>query len=144
MEDDYGVLPIPKYDAGQSQYMSFVNGAVSMLVVPSVCPDPERTGILLEGLASESWRNVYDALFEITAKSKSARDPDSSRMMDLVMANRVFDLGYSHLYSQGWVQFVRDLLASKSTDVASMWAKNEKIMNKMLEKVIEAYEKNNE
>ena len=65
-------------------------------------------------------------------------------MMDLVMANRVFDLGYSHLYSQGWVQFVRDLLASKSTDVASMWAKNEKIMNKMLEKVIEAYEKNNE
>lgn len=144
MEDDYGVLPIPKYDAGQSQYMSFVNGAVSMLVVPSVCPDPERTGILLEGLASESWRNVYDALFEITAKSKSARDPDSSRMMDLVMANRVFDLGYSHMYDQGWVQFVRDLLVKGSTDVASMWAKNEKIMNKMLNKVIEAYEKNNE
>ena len=143
MEDDYGVLPIPKYDTDQSQYMSFVNGAVAKLVVPAVCPDPDRTAILLEGLAAESWRNVYDALFEITAKSKSARDPDSSRMMDLVMANRVFDLGYSHLWDQAWVQFVRDLLVKGSTDVASMWAKNEKIMNKMLQKVIDAYEENN-
>ena len=30
------------------------------------------------------------------------------------------------------------------TNKKILWAKNEKIMNKMLEKVIEAYEKNNE
>ncbi|MBR4204602.1 MAG: hypothetical protein IKQ92_03915 [Clostridia bacterium] len=144
MEDDYGVLPMPKYNELQERYMSFVNGAVAMLVVPSVCPNPERTGILLEGIAAESYRHVYDALFEVTAKAKSSRDPESTRMMDLVMACRVFDLGYSHMYDQAGVQFVRDLLVQKSTDIASYTTRAFKPMAKMLQKIVEAYEKSNE
>ena len=142
MEDDYGVVPMPKYDTAQSQYMSFVNGAACMVAVPASVEDPVRTGVLLEGIASESWRSVREALFEITAKAKSARDADSTRMMDLVMENRVFDLGYSHLYDQGYVHFVRDLLSSGKTDVASTLQKNRKVMEKVLTKLIEAYEKN--
>ena len=122
--------------------MSFVNGSQSLVTVPATCPNPERTGILLEGLAADSWRYVYDALFEVTAKSKTARDQDSSRMMDIVMENRVFDLGYSHMWDQPAVQFVRDLLAAGSTDVASTLTRNEKIMTKTLDKIIKAYEKN--
>ena len=142
MEDDYGVLPMPKFDAAQSQYMSFVNGAACMIAVPASVENPERTGILLEGIASESWRNVREALFEITAKSKSSRDADSTRMMDLVMENRVFDLGYSHMYDQVYVHFVRDLLASGSTEVASTLQRNQKVIDKALERIINAYEKN--
>ena len=122
--------------------MSFVNGAVCMLAVPMTILDPERTGILCEGLAVESYKNVRDALFEVTAKSKSARDADSTRMMDLVMATRVFDLGYSHMYDQSLVNFVRDLLQRDSTDVASTIEKGIKPVQKKLEKIIEAYEKN--
>lgn len=142
MEDDYGVLPMPKLDTTQEKHMSFVNGAVSMLAVPMTIEDPVRTGILVEGLAVESYRNIRDALFEVTAKSKSARDEDSTRMMDLVMETRVFDLGYSHMYDQSLVNFVRDLLQRDSTDVASTIQKGEKPMAKRLEKIIEAYEKN--
>ena len=142
MEDDYGVVPMPKLDTNQEKHMSFVNGAVSMLTVPMTIEDPERTGVLVEGLAVESYRNIREALFEVTAKSKSARDEDSTRMMDLVMETRVFDLGYSHMYDQSLVNFVRDLLQKDSTDVASTIQKGEKPMAKKLEKIIEAYEKN--
>ena len=142
MEDDYGVVPIPKLDTAQEKHMSFVNGAVSMLAVPMTIEDPDRTGVLVEGLAVESYRNIREALFEVTAKSKSARDEDSTRMMDLVMETRVFDLGYSHMYDQSLVNFVRDLLQRDSTDVASTIQKGEKPMAKRLEKIIEAYEKN--
>ena len=122
--------------------MSFVNGAAAMVAVPKSIEDPERTGILLEGLASESWKNVREALFEITAKAKSSRDEDSTRMMDLVMAVRVFDFGYSHMYDQGGTHFVRDLLASGSTDVASTLQRSQKVMVKILEKCVTAYENN--
>ena len=142
MEDDYGVGPMPKLDTNQEKHMSFVNGAVSMLTVPMTIEDPERTGVLVEGLAVESYRNIREALFEVTAKSKSARDEDSTRMMDLVMETRVFDLGYSHMYDQSLVNFVRDLLQKDSTDVASTIQKGEKPMAKKLAKIIEAYEKN--
>ena len=142
MEDDYGVVPMPKLDNTQEKHMSFVNGAVAMLAVPMTIEDPVRTGILVEGLAVESYRNIRDALFEVTAKSKSARDADSTRMMDLVMETRVFDLGYSHMYDQSLVNFVRDLLQKDSTDVASTIEKGIKPMQKKLDKIIEAYEKN--
>ena len=142
MEDDYGVVPMPKLDNTQEKHMSFVNGAVAMLAVPMTIEDPVRTGILTEGLAVESYRNIRDALFEVTAKSKSARDADSTRMMDLVMETRVFDLGYSHMYDQPLVNFVRDLLQRDSTDVASTIEKGIKPMQKKLDKIIEAYEKN--
>ena len=142
MEDDYGVVPMPKLDNTQERYMSFVNGAACMVAVPASIEDPVRTGILAEGLAVESYKNIREALFEVTAKSKSARDADSTRMMDLVMETRVFDLGYSHMYDQGLVHFVRDLLQKDSTDVASTIQKSTKVMDKMLTKLIEAYEKN--
>ena len=62
--------------------------------------------------------------------------------MDLVKETRVFDLGYSHMYDQSLVNFVRVLLQRDSTDVASTIQKGIKPMAKRLEKIIEAYEKN--
>lgn len=78
----------------------------------------------------------------MTAKSKSARDTVFTRMMDLVKETRVFDLGYSHMYDQSLVNFVRVLLQRDSTDVASTIQKGIKPIAKRLEKIIEAYEKN--
>ena len=78
----------------------------------------------------------------MTAKSKSARDTVFTRMMDLVKETRVFDLGYSHMYDQSLVNFVRVLLQRESTDVASTIQKGIKPMAKRLEKIIVTYEKN--
>ena len=78
----------------------------------------------------------------MTAKSKSARDTVFTRMMDLVKETRVFDLGYSHMYDQSLVNFVRVLLQRDSTDVASTIQKGIKPMAKRLEKIIVTYEKN--
>ncbi len=141
LEDDYGVVPMPKFDAEQPRYQSFVNGAACMAAVPASLEDPERTGILMEGMAVESYRYIRDALFEVTVKARSSRDEESTRMMDLVMENRAFDLGYSHMFDQSRVQFVRDLLISRSTDVASAFAKSERMMQKTLERILAGYEK---
>lgn len=142
MEQDYGVLPIPKYDAAQTDYLGFVNGSAAMMGVPITISDPGRTSVIIEGLAAESYKSVTPALYEVVAKTKHTRDEESSDMIDVIIRNRVFDIGYSHLLSNGISTFVRDLLASGKTDVASQFAKNEKSLVKSLDKIVAAYEEN--
>lgn len=142
MEQDYGLVPIPKYDADQENYLGFVNGSAAMLGVPITITDPERTSVIIEGLAAESYKIVTPTLYEVVAKTKHTRDEESSDMIDIIIRNRVFDIGYTHLYANGISSFVRDLLATGKTDVASQFAKNEKSLTKMLEKIVSAYEEN--
>lgn len=143
MEQDYGVLPMPKYDESQEEYLSFVNGAAGLLAVPVAISDADRTSIILEALACESYKKVTPVLYEITAKTKGAsRDLESADMIDLVFRNRVFDFAYANLYGNGIVDFVRDLLDRKSTDVASTFSKNEKSLNKQMDKLVEKVQDN--
>lgn len=143
MEQDYGVLPIPKYDESQEEYLSFVNGAAGLLCVPVSISDAERTSIILEALACESYKKVTPVLYEITAKTKGAsRDLESADMIDLVFRNRVFDFAYANFFGNGIVDFVRDLLDRKSTDVASTFSKNEKSLTKQMDKLIDKFQTN--
>ena len=142
METDYGVVPSPKFDETQSEYYSFVNGAAAMLAVPAVVEDPERSGIILEAMAAETYRSVWDVLYEVTVKAKYMRDEQATRMINIIIENRGFDFGYAHMYDNGTMQFMRDLLVKKSKDVASTLEKGEKAMISALDKVVAAYQKN--
>ena len=60
---------------------------------------------------------------------------ESSEMLDIALANRVYDIG--RFFSQlGIGDIFQRLAASGSTDFASSFAKSEKVANKMLEKLI--------
>lgn len=142
METDYGVVPSPKYDETQSEYYSFVNGAAAMLAVPAVVEDAERSGIILEAMAAETYRSVWDVLYEVTVKAKYMRDEQATKMINIIIENRGFDFGYAHMYDNGTMQFMRDLLVKKSKDVASTLEKGEKAMIAALDKVVAAYQKN--
>lgn len=142
MEQDYGIVPMPKYDAEQENYLSFVNGCAPVVGVPTAISDPDRTSVILEAMAATSYKRVTPTLYEITAKTKHTRDEESADMIEMVLRNRVFDFGYSHMNGSRITQFVRDLLCEKSTNVASVFAANAKVVDKQLSKLIEAYQKN--
>lgn len=138
MENEYGILPIPKYDGDQENYFSFVNGCSNMLAVPISNKDLEKTSVLLEALACESYNTVTPILYETFLKRKLTTDAESMEMIDYVLRNRVFDLAYAGM--QGGIgTFVRDLLSSKSTDVVSYFDKNSKSAKKKLTTMVEKY-----
>ena len=111
--------------------------------MPVSISDAERTSIILEALACESYKKVTPVLYEITAKTKGAsRDLESADMIDLVFRNRVFDFAYANFFGNGIVDFVRDLLDRKSTDVASTFSKNEKSLTKQMDKLIDKFQTN--
>jgi len=134
-------LPIPKYTEDQDSYHCVVSvHTCSLMGVPVVTSNPERTGILLEALAAESKYTLMYAYYDVALKSKYSRDDESSEMLDIIFANRVFDLG--ELLNPGGL---RDLILfmsdKKSYDIASAYAKLEKTAIKQLDKTVSQVEK---
>ena len=141
MDDDYGILPEPKYDEKQTEYKSFVNGASSMLCVPATVKPENReyVSIIIEALASEAYRIVTPALKETYLKRKMTRDWQSSEMVDKIVRHRVFDMAYVNMW-EGIGSFVRDLLRSKSKNVSNMFQKYEVSSKKKIEKIVKSFD----
>ncbi len=141
MEDDFGVLPLPKYDESQPMYQTNVSGAATALIMPVSCPDPEDVGLLIDAYAAMAYDSITESLFDVIASVKNTRDEESSRMTQLVIRNRVFDP--VRMYYVDGHNIADDLLAKKSNDVASYLAKYEPKAIAAMETLVEAFTENN-
>lgn len=139
MEDDYGVLPNPKYNEDQQNYSTCVSGAGSMVIVPKSCTDPEYVGSMLEAMAALSYDMITPDLIKVMASTKNVRDQESSQIVQMIIRNRNFDTARLHDASPD--TFSEELLKKDSTDVASYMATNEKTFQSKVDKLNEAYSK---
>ena len=117
MEDSYGILPVPKYDTNQTEYMSFVNGSTGLVMIAKTESDPEFVGTVMEAMAAYNYEHVTPNMFQVVTKLQVAQDPASARMVDLVIRNRVFDLGY--FADLAVTNLVKDKLNAKRPEIAS-------------------------
>jgi hypothetical protein len=115
--EDYGIVPPPKYDKIQSQYLSFVPGSVPLTMVSKAEKDPEFVGAIMDAMAAYNYDNVTPKMYESVVKLKAARDPDSPRMLDYILRNRVFDLGF--LADLEITNLIKDNLGNSNPAIAS-------------------------
>ena len=140
MADDFGIIPMPKLNEAQEEYVTYTNPAGPMLVVPMTTADPVCTGKVLESLASESHYTLTPAYYDIALKGKYARDTDSAAMLDIIFANRVYDLTQAYGWGSMPTSF-RDLAIKGSTDLASLVASRQSAFDAAIEKFVGAFEK---
>ncbi len=99
MEDDFGMLPIPKGNPEQDRYYHSVSyHQTSSLAIPLNTPDVEDLGLVIEALGAMSKNKVTPEYYDRTLKLQATRDDESGRMLDIIFDSRVFDLGYIY----GW------------------------------------------
>ena len=142
MDNDYGILPEPKFDESQQNYQSFVNGAISMICVPASVKAENRefVSIIIEALASEAYNVVTPALSETYLKRKMTRDAESADMIDIIVRHRVFDMAYVNMW-EGVGSYVRDLLRQKSENgVASKLKSYTKQTQKKISNIVKAFD----
>ncbi len=94
MKDPYGILPVPKYDENQKEYLSFVNGATPWIMVAKTEKTVDRVGTIVEAMATYNYDNITPKLFEVVTKLQAAQDPVSASMVDYIIRNRIYDLAY--------------------------------------------------
>jgi hypothetical protein len=94
MEDDFGMLPIPKGSPEQDRYYHSVSyHQTSSLLIPFRTKNVEDLGMVIEALGALSKNKVTPEYYDRTLKLQATRDDESGRMLDIIFASRVFDLG---------------------------------------------------
>lgn len=137
METDFGILPMPKYDEEQDGYYNMVSLSCSdAIIIPKSASDLERTGAIIEALSAEGYYTLKPAYYETVLKGKSVRDDESSEMLDIIFANRVYDLEY--MYDWGGIV---DPLSNSNGNVASLIASKYDAAVEAMNKTIEDYKK---
>ena len=99
MESDYGILPMPKFDAEQKDYVTEIHTSATVTCLPkslSAARAP-MVGAVLEGWASEAYRTVITPFIESAMKLKYSRDALSGQVIDIVFDNP--SIGFVDMYS---------------------------------------------
>ena len=143
-EIDVGILPYPKYDEAQENYISQDWGG--LMCVPNSISNPEMVGATMELLSWESANEVIPAYYDVTLAGKMARDEDSRNMLELLFDTIAYEIGGNYFgFSSGFSDLFYTLgymvVNNKSSDFASWYAKNEKAANSTIEKFYEGLAK---
>ena len=139
MDTDYGILPYPHYSEQQSVYESTVAPFyMNFLCVPLLVEDEERTSAILEAIGSYSHDYIVPAYYEKTLMGQYTRDEESAEMLDIIFANRAYDLGYCYQPANLNKNLIY-LLQSGSFDWSSRYASLEQPATIVLGLISEAY-----
>ena len=138
MNADFGILPPPKLDETQNAYCVPINDWWgTFTVVPKTNTKDEMTGDVLEAMGYYGQQYITPAFIETTVTDKALRDNDSSRMLEIIFANRVYDLAV--FYDWGGVNSMFSQMIYNKTDATkfvSTYTSLESKAAKAIEKAI--------
>ena len=122
MNDDFGILPLPKYDENQDQYYTTYQGwSGGALVVPVTITDTARTSAIIEYMSSVSKDTITNAYYSVNLQGKVARDDDSAEMLDIIFNSMTTDIGLA--FWRGTVEnTLKTIINSDSDNTASTLA----------------------
>ena len=135
MQDDYGVLPLPKFDEEQDDYYTTFSNTASLVVVLSTCQNTEKVGATLELMAAEGYKQVTPAYFEICLQGKYSDAPEDAEMYDRILKTFVFNFGFC--YSTKSLSGVGSLFRDLTKDVAQQYEANKIKYETALEELID-------
>ena len=136
MEDNYGIIPYPKYDEAQQTYYTRVEGGTPY-VIPTTVGDAAFSSAILEALSCESYNTLLPVYYELALKTKLTRDERSVQSPDMIMQNRIYDLSDTFFCNQLRDDFVVNYFSSGKLINASTVESRAKTVTRAITKVTE-------
>ena len=97
---DFGILPYPKYNEEQSSYCSYVGSSASNMICLGYHMSDEdvaRNSAIIEAAAYYSRQIVTPEYYDVMLKGRMIRDEESAPCLDIIIGNRIFDVGMNYL-----------------------------------------------
>ena len=125
----FGILPFPKYDYDQEEYLSHSYDGLSSFSVPACATAPQMCAKVLDAMGAESKYSVIPAYYEVVLQGRVAQDADSKEMLNIIRENLFFDFGF--IYSDalkgpgttaGPFAFFGDKLREGKESLSAAWA----------------------
>jgi hypothetical protein len=137
MEDDFGIVPIPKWDSSQERYYSTVNGWNSYTyMLPITVTDIQRNSIILDAMAYHGRKLILPAYYEVCLQRKYTRDEESSAMLDIIFSSAHYEPGGAGAF----IGALCDDIQRGSVNIASIYERNIGRIEQAIQDLIESYE----
>ena len=94
MEDNYGIIPNPKLDSTQTNYVSSIHDGVQLYGINNGSEQIEYSALILEAMELESRKSVRPVYFDSAVKIVYSRGSDDADMIDLMDASIYSDFAY--------------------------------------------------
>lgn len=138
-KNDYGIIPYPKWDENQDDYITMVDGGFSALAIPKTVQDTELVGTVIEALCAETYRSVVPVYYETALKEKGTRDEESKAMVDFVVQKRMFDFGYVFDGWKGYGFILEKMIKDRNPNFASEYASTQSAVADYYDSVLECF-----
>ncbi len=144
MEQEFGVVPMPKFDEEQTEYRTLLHDQFTVLsILTTVAKQDGRldeVGAVLEAMSSVSYRTVRPAYYETTLRTKIAQDPQSAEMFDIIVDKIYIDAGIVYTIPLStFHNYFREIIGSKQNTVISEYQKvsiqSKKALNTMCKRL---------
>jgi len=138
MESDFGILPPPKLDEAQEDYLvGMTEGFTTYVVVPITLEDTDYVGTVMNALGYYGQMYLYPALMDTTVTSKAIRDEDSLEMLELIYNNRYYEP--AALYDWGSIgSLLSSFISQNSTDFMSKFESGRPAIEAAIQKTVES------
>jgi len=133
---DFGILPLPKYNAEQTKYTNPLMPEIAAF--PVVIKDAEMSQIVLEALNAASYKDVAPSYYEVILQRKLTRDNDSAAMIDLILDGSMMDAQLAFYFALDVNLYAVDQFLGSST-LTTWWASNQNSLQTKLDNILEFY-----
>ena len=141
MEDDYGIIPMPKLDENLERYLTYGSpwGPCGVAVPVTNTGDKlEMTGNAMEMMAYISQTSVGEQMYNVTLQEKVSRDENSKQMLDIIYEDIIFDLNGIHNFGNSG-NTLRSCAIGRDENFMSKYASLKTKAETELNKLIEEY-----
>lgn len=141
MKEDFGILPYPKGDEAQEDYVCSILRRFTVASIPTTAENPDQSSLVLEALSNLGYNDIIPTYFNVALKDKYSRDSETAEMLDIIREGAYFDfadvfygndLGPASDYLSGYVY-------GNSKGLAGYFEKQRKMIQHSLDKLYEAY-----
>jgi len=142
MTSEYGIIPFPKYNEEQKNYISVIDDPFSAIMVANNIQNPDMVGTVIEALSMYGYQDITPAYYETTLKLKYLSDETAMSMIDLVRDNVVID--FAMIYSTDLSQmysYISNSVHSNIANITSGVKAQSKVWQKTLDKFYTNFEK---
>jgi hypothetical protein len=139
---EFGILPLPKFDETQDKYYTTCTVYFSeFLGIPVSVSDEEldAIGYTLQIMGYYGEKLVRPAYYDITLKSQKVYTEQDEEMLDIIFANRLYDLAAVCNYEGSLTMYTNIVMSGNNTLSSVIEANSEKIQQK-IDDTIKSYE----
>lgn len=118
MNDDFGILPMPKFDENQENYSNF-RGFSYVMCIPVTNEEADTTAAVMDLMSYLTYKEVIPAFYDGKLSSKQLRDTESVEMLDIIRETRKYEPAVIFDWLNNTRYRIRDVLISKNNTFAS-------------------------